>query len=168
MTLLSSLKEFSTLHISSMKSEKPVCVLFHLNATVTTVSQKITLSIVIPFTQSLTMPVAWLGLIRDTGWFPKSLAPQLKPLYHACFLPWCTTGSSVRLLCFRCVPLTVSPYSRLNCSQYCRRIKDHPTPNKQPDTWPIGNIWAGWLQLPVHAHTPETIKTHARWEDCFT
>lgn len=124
----------------------------------------------------ITMPVAWLDLVRDTGWLPAS--PQLKPLCCACFLPRRTTSPSVRLLRFRCVhpgalpvfPHDNSPANAAGGSNITPRLA------KQPDTWPIGTIWE-WLaaaagacqhQPPLPPPPPNTIKPRARCEEIIS
>lgn len=74
------------------------------------------------------------GLLRDNGWVLKKFPPHLKTFYPACFSAQNPTDLSVRFLLF-------ASHSASSLQKYCRGIKVYPRPNKQPDTWPVRNIW---------------------------
>lgn len=115
------------------------------------------------FTSPITMPVAWLALVRDTGWLPAS--PQLKPLYSRLFFTkahrkaflWGCRASVV------CIPersqslLTTSPQPTLSGDQ----TSPHASLNSQTLVGPIGTIWerlAAAARVPAcAAHPPPSI-----------
>lgn len=99
--------------------------------------------------------VAWLGLVRDTGWFPKSPPPHLKALYHACFS---TTDLCVRFLLCAFHSLTVLPHykSTVGGSKFTPGLTNSQTLGQSETSG------GSWLQLLVCAHTPATIRTQDR------
>lgn len=115
------------------------------------------------FTSSVTMPVARTALDRDTGWFPKSSFPQLKPLYRACFhrsapqaLLWGFCASVV------CLSEPLRPPHDNTAANAVQGSKITPRLTNSETLGPSETSGSGWVQLLVHAHTPETIGTQAR------
>lgn len=133
------------------------------------------------FTSPITMPVAWLALVRDTGWLPAS--PQLKPLYlrlfftmahHKAFL-WGCRASVV------CIPERFQSF--LTKSLQPTLPEDQTSPHASLNSQTLVSLsepsGSGWLQLLLGAcaanpkpstHPPPAtqLKTRARCGDHLT
>lgn len=115
---------------------------------------------------SIMTPVAWLGLLRDSGWVLKIL---LHTWRHSVLLIF---HRNVPLWGFCSVPLTVSVFPHYKSTVRGSKFTPGLT-NSQ--TLGLSETSGGtWLQLLVRTHTTATIRTqvrcgdHSTWAACFT
>lgn len=77
------------------------------------------------------------GLLRDNGWVLKSFSSTPEDILSCLFF----TAESHRSFCEVSLVCLSLARSASSLQKYCWGIKVYPRPNKQPDTWPVRNIW---------------------------